>query len=182
MEPITDIHLEQELREKLVGKTLTHLELFIISDNFFVFEEEKRYVVDAGIGLLIGDTKFIFAWDTEKELFCLSHESMKSLLGDKEYFRLNDDEIAGLRELIGQTIENISCKWNFFQEYDEEGELKEDKTYIPIDIQLHFNNGRTLHLAAIEFAISAKDHSLMNPRYNSQANLYVGVDHFLSIN
>jgi hypothetical protein len=138
-------------------------------------------VVDAGIGLLIGDVKFIFAWDVEKELFCLAHESMKSLLGDKEYFRLNDDEISGLRELIGHTVENVSCKWNFFQEYDEEGELKEDKTYIPIDIQLHFNQGRTLHIAAIEFAISAKDHSLMNPRYNSQANLYVGVDHFLPI-
>jgi hypothetical protein len=181
MEPITDVILDQNLRDKIVGKTLTHLELFIISDNFFVFEEEKRYVVDAGIGLLIGDVKFIFAWDTEKELFCLSHESMKSLLGEKEYFRLNDDEILGLRELIGSTVKDVHCKWNFYQQYDEEGNLLEEKTFIPIEIQLEFDNDRLMHIAAVEFAISAKDHSIMNARYNSQGNLYVGLDQLMSI-
>jgi hypothetical protein len=182
MEPVSNEQLDNALREKLVGKTLSHLEVFIINDNFFVFEEEKRYVVDAGVGLLIGDVKFIFGWDTEKELFCLSHESMKSLVGDKEYFRLNDDEIVGLRHLIGSSVQDVSVKWNFFQQYNEEGELMEEKTYIPMDVRIQFEGGKTLHIAAIEFAISAKDHSIQNPRYNSQANLYLGIDHFLPIN
>ncbi|MDZ4750377.1 MAG: hypothetical protein SGI87_02095 [Flavobacteriales bacterium] len=181
MEEEIDAAQEERIRQNLIGRSLDHLEVFIINEKFFVFDVEKRWVVDAGIGLLFGDTKLIFGWDTAKELFLYSSESLKQMLGDIEYFRLNEEEITGIRELIGGVVKDVSFKWSWYQECDEEGEVKSEKIFIPKDIHITFENGRTLHLAAMEFAISAIDQGITRARYNSQANLYIGVDHLLEI-
>ena len=44
-------------------------------------------------------------------------------------------------------------KFLFYQEYDENAQLKEEKTYVPTELVIRFNEDQLIKIALIDFGI-----------------------------
>ncbi len=171
--------LENFVRNYLINKTLTDLELYTINPDYFAHDPNHTWIIDGGISIKIDEDEFSFGWDSKKELVNMLPAHISSLTGELEINDLDAKQADELGLLIDKKIDKVHFKWNFYQELDDNMELIEVKKYIPFEIVISFDNGSNLQLSAINFDFDGT--TVSNFRYDSQKELLISVNKPLSI-
>ncbi|WP_430817796.1 hypothetical protein [Carboxylicivirga sp. RSCT41] len=171
------------IKQKLLGKTISTIRLFNINDDYYAFYEDSHWVFDGGIQFCIDDAIVCWGYDYEKEMMELSFdkEITDKLEGTKHY-QVDSKNIKGISELQGATIKDVSIKWEFYQNIDENFEPYGDKIYAPIEIVLYFDFNMTLQLALIDFEIDEQAFKMVQPTYDLEGEMLYSFNKQIKIN
>lgn len=167
------------ISDSMIGKTLTDIEFYNVNNQYFVPDPNGCWIVDTGIELTFDQEKFSFGWRSDSEFFDYESGPINLLIADLSPINLEAKNNDGIQNLIGGKIKTVNCKWDFYQEYDENFELKEDKNYIPVEMILTFENESVLHLACIDFGIMGG--KVDNMIYNPQGQFLIGLNQTFDI-
>ena len=171
-----------KLESLLLNKPLTDIEIYNISKNYFEVKPEHSWIFNGAIELRFGNEIFCLAWDYQNGSFDYSIENgVDNFLDGMDYSPVDVKAIKDISELIGQSIQDIQFEWEFYQEFDDEGQIKEEKFYVPIGLKMTFTNDSVLQLAAIETQLKSETMELVNTRYNLAGDLLVSVNNDIEI-
>lgn len=169
--------IESAIKNFLLNKELTAIEFYNINDKYWVFDEEKVWVLDCGIELSFGNELFSFGWNTEKQLYEHHFGKLEKLLGELKPKTLHAMEVEGIKELAGKKITDLKIQWNFYHDLDENYEPLEQKNYMPMEMILTFDNGSVLQLAAVNFEVDTENKSIHNVTFDSTGDFLVALNH-----
>ena len=172
---------EQSIRNFLLNKTVSGIEFFIINEKYYVFDEARIWVIDAGVEIGLGEERFCFCWDPEKEIYAHHFGKMADLLDDVHPADLDDSNPAGIKSLVGQKITDVQMQWNWYSDLDENFEPLEHKNYIPVELIITFENGHTLQLAAVDYGIDVVNKKMKNVVFDSERSFLVTLNHVMKI-
>jgi hypothetical protein len=173
--------LESSIKNVLLNKELSAIEFYNINEKFWVFDEEKVWVIDCGVQLTLGEQQFCFAWSDEKQLYEHHIGKLEDLTGELPFHGLEAMEVESVKELIGKKISDVKIQWNFYHDLDENYEPTEHKNYMPMEMILHFDNGSILQLAAIEFTVDTEKKMISNATFDSTGNFLITLNHLMKI-
>jgi hypothetical protein len=172
---------ETKLKNTLLNKELTHIEFYNASEKFWVFDEEKIWVLDLGIQLTFGEEIVTFGWDKEKQFYDVHYGKIEDVTRDLKMMNLEAENVEGIKALIGQKITDAKFQWNFYQDLDENYEPNEEKNYMPMEMILTFSNGSILQLATIEFHVNKETKMIEEPTFDSTAQFLVTLNHYVEV-
>lgn len=168
-----------ELELSFLGRILTSINLYNVNDNYFVFDPKNLAVIDGGIELIFEERILAIAWNAEKELFDVNTCSVKSLLGDLDYYQIVSTELPFTQKFLGSKLKSIKAKWNWYYNLDDELEPVGEKQYILIEVVLSFENDQQFQIAAISYAIENKN--IHKAKFDSQGELLLSIDRIVEI-
>ncbi|MCG8321456.1 MAG: hypothetical protein MI921_18275 [Cytophagales bacterium] len=166
--------LERVIEKFLLNRTLTDIEFYNINPYYFSPDPDKTWIINGGIELTFDDDNFSFGWNEKKEFFEAIPGSFDALMTDLTFESLGAQNVRGLQDLIGKSVSNLKFKWNFYQEYDEDFKLKEEKKYMPFEIIIEFNDGNFLQISAVDCEIYTD--KIGEIIYDSQAQLLISLN------
>ena len=144
----------EKFAERIVGKTLTNIDLYNLNDTYVMFSP-TLIMADGAVELKIGEEYVTMAFNFEKE--CLDTFSQTALaLFKKEKFYKIEDDVELDRSLIGSEIKEVEPFWAIYTLYDEDGNELPEKDYFLEELRLKFWNGRQLQLATVDYKIVDK--------------------------
>lgn len=165
------IALEKELRAYLIGKKLSQLSLNQVNIGNIVFEKDKKWLIDGGVTLDFGDFKFSLGWDSELELFRSLNAGIHYLTREIELRSFNEKDFPALRNLRGLEVTDISIKWNFYCNLDEDFQPLEEKNYILKEIILTFQKTHRLQISTVDYDYINGE--ISNFRYGAESEILV---------
>jgi hypothetical protein len=171
------LQLETAIKNDLLNKELSHIEFFNINEKYWVFDEEKVWVLDCGIQLTFGEENFSFGWDGDKQFYDYHKGKLEEILPETKIKSLDAMNVEGIKELIGKKIIDIKIQFNFYHDLDENYEPTEHKNYMPMEMVLNFDNGSTLQLAGIRFEVDTDTKSIHNVVFDSTGDFLVALNH-----
>ena len=156
---------------------MTDIEFFNINDDYFVFDPNSKWVIDGGVQIRFGEEIFSFGWDETNEGIDYSIENkLEKQLGELPFYSLDAKKVNGINSLIGKEIKDVELKWQYYQEYDDDFELKEEKIYTPVEIILRFESDEFLQLAIISFQIKKDPFEIVNAIYDLNGQFLVSLN------
>ncbi len=162
---------EENLREYLQGQEFRNIRLYSVNENYFVKEECASYFIDGAIEFELHEGKyFTIGFSDTFKMFDYQPVQSEVLFESLAYEDLNIHDFD-LSTYLHQQINSVEFKWGWYQEYNEDFELKEEKEYLPIAMILKFANDSTLFLASANFQIMG--HELVNLSYDLEAMLLI---------
>ncbi|MCE3279954.1 MAG: hypothetical protein K0S44_2145 [Bacteroidetes bacterium] len=173
--------LQNTLNNVLLNKELTAIEFYTINDKYWVFDEEKVWVVDCGVQLTFNEYIFTFAWNSEKQFYEHHLGKIEEITGDHEITPLHANEVESIQKLIGNKITEVKYKWNFYHDLDENYEPMEQKNYMPMEMILSFENGSVLQLAAVNFKVDTVNKTIGSATFDSTGNFLITLNHLISV-
>lgn len=176
------IELEETIKSYLISKKVTDIEFFNINDDYYEFDPESKWVIDAGIQIRFGEDVFSYGWETEHEGlgYSLGRE-LKTILGDANYYELDAKSKTNIRSLIGKEINDVKINWSYYREYDENFVLKEEKTFVPVEIILTFDEDVFLQVAIIDFQIKVEPFEIVNAVHHINGNFLISFNELTKI-
>jgi len=178
---MNQIEEEESIRNFLLNKTVTDIEFYIINENYFVFDENHIWVIDAGVEIGMGEESFSFGWNSEKTIYEHHFGKMSGLTMDTATTDLDAFHIEGLKNLQGKKIRDLEFQWNWYSDMDEHFEPIEPKNYIPVELIITFENGSVLQLAAIDYKLDVVNKAMKDVVFDSEGNFLVTLDHPVEI-
>jgi|GEM_PF-1177467 len=169
--------LEERIKSSILNRELSTIEFYNINDKYWVFDEERVWVLDCGIELSFGSDVFSFGWSAGKELYEHHFGKLEELKDEIEIKALHAMEVEGIKELCGKKISDVKIRWNFYHDLDENYEPTEHKNYMPMEMFLTFENGSTLQLAAIRFRVDTQNKTIDNVTFDSTGDFLVALNH-----
>ncbi len=167
-----------KLESWLKGEQLFKIEFYNVNENYFVFDP-NTLIVDGAVVLDFGVKKLVIGWNEERELLDSTTEPMTTLLGNLEYYKIEDDGQEIANALIGRKIVSSRVKWNWYNEIDENLEFIAGDRYIIEDIVLEFEDGAHIQIATVEYTI--EEGRISSPVYSSQGEILVTTKEILEI-
>jgi hypothetical protein len=157
---------------QLVNREIKGFRFFNLNDSYFVFEPDALWIFDTGVQIDFTDGFFSFGWNSEFDAFDYSADkTMPELQTNELLYTVDSEETAVLDRLAGTAITDVAFDWDYFQEYDEFAQLKDEKIYVPVGLKLTFDNGETLQLAAIRYGINADTKGIAKAQYSLDGQL-----------
>jgi hypothetical protein len=165
---------QQKLETLLLNKPLTHIEFYNVGEKYFELKPEHSWLFNGGVELHFGEEVFALAWDMGNDSFDYTvADGVKPLLKDADYQAVEATSISNVSQLIGKSIQNI--------EFDENGELKEEKVYVPMGLKITFSNDSTLQIATVEALIHPETLDVVEAYYNLIGQLLISVNNEFKI-
>jgi len=176
------VNLESKIIERLLNKRILDIEFYNINESYFVFDPKAIWVIDGGVQIKFEDGFFSYGWDYENGGFDLSlNKSIDKLFGEAPFYSLDAKQIKGVSVLIGLEIEEVNIKWDYYREFNEDGELKDEKIYVPVELIFRLNRGKILHLALINFGIKNNPFEIVNAEYSLDGKLLIALNKEIEI-
>lgn len=138
--------LNQHLTETLVGAKITSVNVLVLDDKEPMVNDDGWLLSDAGVELTFeSGKKLTFCYDAEYEVNDIFSEKILDVC-DFEKQQLFDETNEDVwTSYLNQKIANFSVDWNWYMS------LEDEQFYMPLKIDLQFENGEKLSLASIEF-------------------------------
>lgn len=166
--------IESDIKSYLVNKKITNITCFNMNDTYLDFEQKSMWVIDAGIQMDVDNGVVSFGWNYEQEGFdFVLDKTVDKLLGEAPVYEVDLKRNSGLAALIGSEISDVEFEWDFYQELDENGALKEEKIYIPVMLLLQFRSNDFLQLALIDYEIQEGPFNMVNPKFDLTGELLI---------
>ncbi|WP_294671318.1 hypothetical protein [uncultured Fluviicola sp.] len=166
--------IESDIKSYLVNKKITNITFFNINDSYLDFEQKSMWVIDGGIQIDTDSETFGFGWNYEQEGFdFVLNTTIDTLLGEAPAYEVDLKRNSGINSIIGSEIIDVEFEWDFYQELDENGALKEEKIYIPVMLLLQFRSNDFLQLALIDFEIQEEPFNIVNPKFDLTGELLI---------
>jgi hypothetical protein len=173
--------LETTINNILLNKELTAIEFYTINDKYWVFDEEKVWVLDCGVQLTFGEEHFTFAWNSEKQFYEHHIGKVEEITGDHEIKALHAAELEGIQKLFGKKITSAKYQWNFYHDLDDNFQPVEQKNYMPMEMILTFENESVLQLAGINFKVDTENKTITDLTFDSTGDFLVALNHTFEI-
>jgi hypothetical protein len=174
--------LKKKIEELLIGKEIKSIKIFNVNDSFFVFEATASWVFDGGIEIITEENILTLAWDHLNDGFSFKvDEGVESLLEGADYYQVEDEITSGVQNTSKQLVESLNLKCQFYQEYDENAQLKEEKTYVPTELVIRFNEDQLIKIALIDFGIDPATKQIGIAQYDLFGRLYLSLNEDLEI-
>ncbi|MFN8255273.1 MAG: hypothetical protein U0W24_06260 [Bacteroidales bacterium] len=161
----------QKYREIFLNKTIDNIRFYNINENYMVFDPEHKWVIEVGIEIVMGGKLISFAWNSEMLLYDITEGEITDLTGELNIFEIDFSDHENILNLKGKIVRDVILKWSWYQEMDDEMEIKEEKIYIPQEIRLETEDGQILQIATVVFKL--KDFEMKNLMYDSQSMMLV---------
>ena len=172
----------EKIRSVFVNQSIKSLQLYNLNESYMEFIPGKQWVIDGGIELCTEAGRLSFAYDTNNMGFDYSlDKNVLELIDDEDAYLIEIADKNYLNDILGQTIQDVELKWGFFHEFDEEGQVCDEKIYVPEEVLLKFSNEKSLQLSLINFQVHHEAHEIVNPEYNLAGNLLVNLNSLLAI-
>jgi hypothetical protein len=165
---------EQKFTQLFEKEQLKSIDFYSIDGNYLSFDEKNEWIFRGGIEFIFESYTISIGWNNEMHLNEMVEGELDDLIGELDVYDLELGELATIEKLKGQKVKNIDFKWTFYQEMDEEMELTDEKTYIPQELKLEFEDGTKMQVAGVVFQV--KDNQIHNPVYDPQSMLMITVD------
>ena len=165
----------------LSGKQIEKFHLFNVNPNYFAFDEERVWVLDGGIQIKLANTSITYCWHKDMELMDMVEGSPEALFDDLDFYEIEDVTSRVNQALAGKTISQVDFEWNWYQKMNEDFELEDELNFAPLGLLLSFDDGSTLQLGAIQFAINSTDKSLAKANYLPEGDLLVALNETIDI-
>ena len=165
---------EQRFIQLFKKEALKSIDFYSIDGKYLSFNEENEWVIRGGIEFIFESHTISLGWNNEMHLYEMVEGELDDLIGELDVYELEIGEHANIEKVKDKKIKNVDFKWTFYQQMNEEMELSDEKTYIPQDIRLEFEDGTKMQLATVIFQI--KDNQIHEPVYDPQSMLMVVVD------
>lgn len=170
------------LQDLFTNHQLTNIEVFNATKNYFEIKENHTWIYKGGIELTFGEKVFALAWDHGNDSYDYNlNGGVKALLKDLDYYHVDIKQVDSISSLIGKKITTVDFEWEFYQDFNEEGEMMEEKFYVPIGMKMEFENKDLLQIATIETRIEAETLNLIDPLYNLCGDLLISVNNPVEI-
>lgn len=174
--------ISKKLTELFCEHKLNDIEVYNAAEKYFEIKENQTWIYKGGLELNFGDTRFSLAWDHGNDSYDFNLEGgVKPLLKDLNFYSVDIKKVEGISDLLNQSIKNVDFEWEFYQDFNEDGEMMEEKFYVPIGIKLDFENGDCLQIATIETRIEAETYQLIDPVYNLCGDLLISLNNPIEI-
>lgn len=166
--------IESNIKSYLVNKKITNITCFNMNDSYLDFEQKSMWVIDGGIQIDTDNGVVSFGWNYEQEGFdFVLDKTIDILFGEAPAYEIDLKRNSGLATIIGSEIIDIEFEWDFYQELDENGALKEEKIYIPVMLLLQFRSNDFLQLALIDYEIQEEPFNIVNPKFDLTGELLI---------
>jgi len=166
---------EEELRTYLIGKSISDIEFYSYKEKYISPDHDKTWIITAGFEIKVGDDVFSFCWHPDSEFHDAAKASVLTVLEDEDDVApLEAKNVATVRSLVGQTIEDIQFEWSSYQEYDENYELKEELSYMPVGFDFKLSEGHRIQLVAASYQL--KEEQIEKVIYNPEGNIMVAIN------
>lgn len=166
--------IESSIKSYLLNKKITNIKFFNINDTYLDFEQKSMWIIDGGIQIDIDHGIFSFGWNYEQEGFdFVLDKTIDTILGEAPAYEVDLKRNSGLVSIIGSEISDLEFEWDFYQEYDENGELKEGKIFFPVMLLLKFRSNDFLQLALIDYEIQEEPFNIVNPKFDLGGELLI---------
>ena len=166
---------EAEIQSFLESKLLKSIKIYSLRENYFVKDEGEAYMIDGAIQLeLEGDEYFTLGLSEELEMIDAQAVEASEILGSQFYeeLRINDFDVL---QYTDQQISYVDIEWGWYQEYDDDFILKEEKEYLPVALKINFESGMQLYLAGLTFAFNGTE--IVQMSYDLQSFILIS-NHF----
>jgi len=174
--------LEDKIKSHILNKKITDIGLYNINDSYFEFDPVSKWVIDGGFQINFDNEIFSFGWDKESEGFDYSLEkSVDKIIGETPHYEIGAKQVDGISCLIGSVIEDVSFKWQFYQVYNDEGELQEENIHVPVEFILKFQTGDFIQFSLILFRINKDPFELIEVEYDLAGRLLVSLNNEIEI-
>lgn len=169
--------LELRIREHILDREITSIKVFNVNDSYVEFIPEVQWVVDGGIQFEFGNQTMCIGWNFENEGFYFSTtKPIAQILGETPFYQIEPSGLKGISKFIGAQIKDLRIKWEFYHEFDEEGELKSEKIYTPVGLLLEFDFNEFIQIAEIGFEVDHQKFAIINAEYNIFGRLLLSVN------
>ena len=176
--------IEAKIKQQFVGNRIENFEFYNVN-NYYVIEENKSWVIDAGVQINFKDSHFTLAWDRNGGGFDVSQEKTAiDLLDTLDYFQIPNEEISetiGLKALIGNKIENVALKFHYYEDLDDEGFPIESKTFVPVSLLISFENKEKLTLSIVHYELILDPFEFKEFSYGLDGQMHIGLNSNLEI-
>lgn len=166
--------IESKIKSYLLNKRITDIKIYNINESYLAFAEKPLWIIDGGIQIDIDNGVFSFGWNYELEGYdFVLEKTIDALNGEAPVCELDLKRKSGLGALIGSEIIDIEFEWDYYQEFDENAELKEKKIFVPVLLLLKFRLNDFLQLALIDYEIQQEPFNIVNAEFNLEGELLI---------
>lgn len=174
--------LEQKFRTHLQGKRIAQFRVFNVNEAYFVFDPKSQWVIDGGIEISLDSARLSYGWDFDQEGFDYSFDrEITEMLGDTPHFEIEQEYSDNLSHFEGKSITDISLKWQYYVDYNEDGEVTDEKTYVPVELILQLDGGNMIQLALVDFEVGREPFEMINTTYDLGGQLLVSLNREITI-
>ncbi|NJO88103.1 MAG: hypothetical protein HC831_03415 [Chloroflexia bacterium] len=170
---------EQKFTELFKKEPIKSIDFYNVEEKYLSFNEDKQWVIRGGIEFIFESQTISWGWSNEMHLYELIDSDLDPLIGELDVYELEIGELPIIEKLRGQKITNINFKWTFYQEMNEDMELSDEKTYIPQELKIKFEDGTSMQIATVVFQIKGAE--IYAPSYDPQGALLISVNGELEI-
>lgn len=167
---MNDKNVVQQLYiDKLVGKVIEEVKLYVVNSPRFDVKDCDRQVVDGAIEIKFEDsTYFCFGWDMENELLNVVFDKFEKLCDDEVFIALNIEGDYYWNKMLGQHVEKLDFEWTRI-EYDNDL-----VHYLPSYIEFELSFNRKFLISTMQYEI--RDGELINFEYDPTGWIFVFFD------
>jgi hypothetical protein len=170
---------EQKYRELIANQVLKDIRFYNINENYMVFEPNHKWVIEGGIEIIFEDHTVCLGWNADMQLYDIVKGEIKELTGEFDIYELDFSEYTNVTDLPGKKIKDLTFNWTWYQKMDENMELVEEKTYIPQELLIKFEDDTLLQIATIVFQL--RDKQIEKPVFDSQSMILITINQHVQI-
>ncbi len=155
---------------------LISIKLFQVNEDYFYFEKDRKWIIDAGVELTFPKGIVCLGWNTNLEGFSFENKNFSLFYNESNYSELNHKEIE---KLIGNEVIEYEFKPLEF-EYIADYTMKVQKEIRTVELILRFKNNSVLQLSTMDYDLT--EHSgPINYRYHISSSILVTLDNLIVI-
>lgn len=170
---------EAKFKSLFQDQILKDIKFYNSKADFLDLGQKQQWVIQGGVEFIFEQNMISLGWNAEMHLYEMIEGDLDVLLGSMDVYDIEMDQQEEMGNLKGQKITEVSFNWNWYQKYNDDMELVEEKTYIPQEIRINFESGNSLQIATILFHL--KNGEITNPVFDPQGNILVALNQFIEI-
>ena len=156
--------------------SLISIKLFQVNEEYFYFEKERKWIIDAGIALTFPEGILCLGWNTILEGFSFENKDFSLVYNESNYSELDCEEIE---KFVGNEVIEHEFKSLEF-EYVADYTMKIQKETRIVELILKFKNNSTLQLSTVDYDL-AQNSGPFNYRYHISSSILVSLDNLVEI-
>lgn len=136
------------LKSVLQNKKIISIKIFQINDTYFHSQSEGKYIVDGGLELITSKGYFTVAFSSKYEQYIFDTVPFKNIYENDNYFELEEDEIASIKSVLYNKVEDVYLKTKDFDEIVDYT-MKTEKNSKLVEVFLVFKNNQNLQISLV---------------------------------
>jgi len=166
--------IDKKFKELFVNQIVKDIKFYHVNENYMAIDPDHKWLIEGGVEFVFENYSVSLAWNNEMQLYDIIQGTIEELTEDLDIYEMDFDDHPNVMKIPGKKIEEVTFNWTWYQKMDEEMELVEEKTYIPQEIRIQFEDNLLLQLATIVF--QSRDKMIEKPIFDSQSVILVTIN------